>query len=82
MSKPMLPPDQANLILERLARLHISQEHFGLYMGVNASLISRYLRGLRPPPDGFFEDATAALDRIEKAEEAARAARDRVLEGV
>ena len=79
MSKPLLPPDQADSILEHLARLRLSQEYFALYLEVSNSLLSRYLRGLRPPPDGFYEAAMASLGRLEKAEEAATAARDNVL---
>ena len=79
MSKPMLPQDQANSILERLARIRLSQEHFSLYIGVSNSLLSRYLRGLRPPPEGFFKAATVSLEQLEKAEKAARKARNKVL---
>ena len=77
----MLPQNQVDFILERLAKLRLSQEHFGLYIGVSVTLMSRYLRGLRSPPEGFFKEATAALEKLEKAENAATAARDRVLEG-
>ena len=48
-------------------------------LGINPAQFSRYLRGLRPPPEGFEEQVTAMLDRLEAAEQAAQEAWARVL---
>ena len=49
--------------------------------GIDRSLLSRYLRGLRKPPEGFEARLNATLDRLEAAERAANEARERVLAG-
>ncbi|WP_425155481.1 hypothetical protein [Candidatus Palauibacter sp.] len=59
----------------------IPQERLALELRVDRSLVSRYLRGLRKPPDGFEERVHATLDRFEAAERAAEEARRRVLAG-
>ena len=63
----------------RIARLGIPQERVALEMGIDRSLFSRYLRGLRKPPDDFEARLNATLDRLEAAERAANEARERVL---
>ncbi len=50
-------------------------------LGYDHSLVSRILRGLRPTPEGFVERAHEMLARLEAAEQAAEAARERVLAG-
>ena len=50
-------------------------------MGIDRSLLSRYLRGLRKPPEDFEARLNATLDRLEAAERAATEARERVLAG-
>ena len=72
-----------NEIKARMARLGLSQERFARILGIHPSLLTRYFRGDRPPPPGFFEKANAALDRLEAAEKAGQEAREKVLnEGV
>ena len=67
----------------RIFQLGISQERVAQAAGYDPTLFSRYLRGLRPPPPGFFEKVNTALDRLEAAEKAAQEAREKVLnEGV
>ena len=65
----------------RIALLGIPQERVALEMGIDRSLFSRYLRGLRKPPEGFEARVNATLDRLEAAEKAATEARERVLAG-
>ena len=50
-------------------------------MGIEPTLFSRILRGIRPMPEGFEERVHAALDRLEAAEKAAQEAREKVLAG-
>ena len=70
-------------IRHQMALLSVSQERIALAAGYDPSLFSRILRGLRPEPAGFEARVTAALDRLERAEQAAEQARQRVLkEGV
>lgn len=67
----------------RVARSGVTQERLALTLGINPTQFSRYIRGLRRPPDGFEAQVTAMLDRLETAEQAAeqaaREARERVL---
>ena len=65
----------------RIALLGIPQERVALEMGIDRSLFSRYLRGLRKPPEGFEARVNTTLDRLEAAERAANEARERVLAG-
>ena len=64
-----------------LAALGIPQERVALELGIDRSLLSRYLRGLRKPPEGFKARLNATLDRLEAAERAATEARERVMAG-
>ena len=61
-------------IKARIARLPLSQEQIALKAGYEPSLLSRILRGLRPEPADFERRVTAALDRLERAEQAAEPA--------
>ena len=63
----------------RVARSPLTQERFAKDLGIEPTLFSRILRGLRPMPEGFEARVTAALDRLEAAERAAQEARERVL---
>ena len=64
-----------------LAALGIPQERVALELGIDRSLLSRYLRGLRKPPEDFEARLNATLDKLEAAEKAAQEARERVLAG-
>lgn len=64
-----------------MARLGIIQERLAKEVGINQSLLSRILSGLRPTPPGFEVKVAAALDRLEAAEKAAQEAREKVLSG-
>ena len=59
----------------------LTQERVALALGIDPSLLGRYLRGIRPMPEGFEARINATLDRLEAAERAANAARERVLAG-
>ena len=65
----------------RIALLGIPQERVALEMGIDRSLLSRYLRGLRKPPEDVEARLNATLSRLEAAERAAQEARERVLAG-
>ena len=64
----------------RIARAGFSQERVAIAAGYSAGLFSRYLRGVRTPPQDFFPRVEAALSRLEAAERAADKARRRILE--
>lgn len=66
---------------QRIRDASITQERLALQLGFDPSLFSRYLRGLRPPPQGFTARVASALDQLERAEAAADKARQRVLTG-
>ena len=63
----------------RITSFPLSQEQIALKAGYEPSLFSRILRGLRPEPADFERRVTAALDRLEQAEQAADTARQKVL---
>lgn len=48
-------------------------------MGLERSALSRYLNGTRPMPEGMEARIHATLDKLERAEQAAAAARARAL---
>ena len=70
-----------NYLRIRISQSPVSQERVSLAVGYDPALFSRYLRGLRTPPENFVERVRVALDRLEAAERAADEARARVLEG-
>lgn len=57
----------------------ISQERLARALGIEPTQFSRILRGLRPMPEDLPARIHAALDRLERAEQAAQEARERVL---
>ena len=65
----------------RVILLGYTQEQVAVALGIDPSLLGRYLRGIRPMPDGFATRAHAVLDRLAEAERAAQEARERVLAG-
>ncbi len=65
----------------RIALSRLTHDEIAREAGFHASVLSRVLRGLRPPPDGFEERVSQAVDRLEAAERAASEARARVLAG-
>ena len=73
-------PDLAALRGEIAAR-QISKRAIAAYLGVSESLFSLFTHGRRQAPDGFEERVLAAIDLLEKAEQAAEKERQRVLEG-
>ena len=68
----------------RIAELDLTQHDLAKALGINATAVNQILNGRRKPPADFEQRATAALDRLERAEKAAQEARQRVLkeEGV
>ena len=65
-------------IKRRMIEFGVTNESLGLRLKMSPSLISRYLRGVRPMPEGFESRCHLVLDLIEKAEIAAAEARARV----
>ena len=59
----------------------LTQERVALALGIDPSLLGRYLRGIRPMSEGFEARLHTTLDRLEAAERAANEARERVLAG-
>lgn len=66
-------------IRARIAYLDLTREQVAMAMGLERSALSRYLNGTRRMPDGMEARIHAALDKLERAEQAAQEARERVL---
>lgn len=66
-------------IRARIAYLDLTREQVAMAMGMERSALSRYLNGTRPMPDGMEARIHATLDKLERAEQAAQEARERVL---
>ena len=58
-------------IRSRLAGLKLPQHTLAAMLGVSQTKLNLILNGHRKPPAGFEAEATAALDRLERAERAA-----------
>lgn len=65
----------------RIAELGIRQQDVAAALGMDPSQLSAILNERRRAPDGFVDEVTATLDRLEEAEAAADEARQRVLAG-
>lgn len=65
----------------RIAEIGVRHSVVARALDVHPTLLSAYLNGRRPAPAGFEARALTALDLIERAEQAADAARARVLSG-
>lgn len=63
----------------RIINMGLTQEKVAAHLGVDVTLFSRYLRGIRPMPEGFAAKVHAKLDLLEAADQAAEEARARVL---
>lgn len=63
----------------RLAELDRSQEWLAKHIGMHPSLLSRYLRGLRPAPAALETRIDEVLSRHAAAARAAEDARQRAL---
>jgi len=66
-------------IRARIAYLDLTREQVAMAMGLERSALSRYLNGTRPMPEGMEARIHATLDKLERAEQAAQEARERVL---
>ncbi len=63
----------------RIAELGVRKGDVARELGMDQALFSRYLNGRQPSPADFERRVTAALDRLEQAEQAADKARQKVL---
>ena len=70
---------EINHIRGRMAELSVTQQDLAEALGLNATLLNHILKGRRTPPADFARRVTAALDRLERAEQAADKARQEVL---
>ena len=68
-------------IRSRLAGLRLPQHTLAAMLGISQTKLNLILNEHRRPPAGFEAAATAALDRLERAERAAATARAKVLGG-
>ena len=59
----------------RIAELGVRHADVARELGIDASAFSAVLNGRRTPPADFARRVTAALDRLERAEQAADKAR-------
>ena len=50
----------------RLIEIGITQERLAVVLGIDPSLLGRYLRGIRPMPEGMESRIHAALDLLEE----------------
>ena len=66
-------------IKARIMEIGIRQEQVAGAVGYSTSQFSRILRGRERTPDGFEGVVHSAMDRLERAEQAAQEARARVL---
>ena len=66
-------------IQRRISLSGLTREAVAVEAGIHPSVLSRVLRGLRPPPRDFESRVNAAIDRLVAAERAAQEARERVL---
>ena len=68
-------------IRNRFAGLRLPQHTLASMLGVSQTKLNLILNGYRKPPAGFEAEATAALNRLGRAELAEAKARVRVLRG-
>ena len=73
--------DSTARIRGRMAEIGVTQQDLADHLGINPTLMNHILNGRRPAPPDFEANATAALDLLEAAEEAAQKERARVLAG-
>ena len=64
-----------------MAEIGVTQQDVADALGLNATQLNHILKGRRTPPADFARRVTAALDRLEQAEQAADKARQKVLGG-
>ena len=66
-------------IKTRIALAGLTRDAVARQAGIHPSQFSRYLNGTIEPPPSFAPRVLAALDLLERAEHAAKEARQRVL---
>ena len=68
-----------NHLRGRMAELGVTQQDVADALGLNVTQLNHILKGRRTPPADFKRRVTAALNRLERAEQAADRARQKVL---
>ena len=66
-------------ILGRIAEIGVRKSDVAKQLGLDPTSFSAILNGRRTPPGDFERRVTATLDRLERAEQAADKARQKVL---
>ena len=78
--RPHYDPDVDSIqVRTQLLAVERSQEWLAHRLGINASLLSRYLRGLRRPPSDLADRIAQVMELENRARRAATEARARVL---
>ena len=63
----------------RIAEIGVLQADLAVHLGMHPTLLNAILRGRRPAPPGFEEEANEALDLEERIQQAQQEAKERVL---
>ena len=62
----MMYTDSMSPLRTRLIQMGLTQERVAVALGIDPSLLGRYLRGIRPMPEGMEARIHAALDEMEE----------------
>ena len=62
----MMYTEAMSPIRTRLIQMGLTQERVAVALGIDPSLLGRYLRGIRPMPEGMEARIHAALDEMEE----------------
>ena len=62
----MMYTEAMSPIKTRLIQMGLTQERVAVALGIDPSLLGRYLRGIRPMPEGMEARIHAALDALEE----------------
>ena len=74
-----LPIKKHTKLSERIFELGLHQTDLAAYMEMNPTTLNAILRGRRPTPEYFESLISKTLDRFERADNAAKKARDKVM---
>ena len=62
----MMYTEAMSPIRTRLIQMGLTQERVAVALGIDPSLLGRYLRGIRPMPEGMEARIHAVLDALEE----------------
>ena len=72
-------PPHLRKLMGLITEAGIRRQDIAAQVGYSETMLSLYLHGRRPAPEGFEGQVLAALDLLERAERAGQEARARVL---